>query len=271
MIDLLSDGFSISVTPPQYPYAVTLNMCMRSIEVIYGRINWLDQGIDYDSRSAEIKWLLNASLTQNLQNLLTDEGRENDIRITCPANSGFHVFGPDLGDVGQFWAKQNDLKISGMKYKPYRYFETSAIFNMVSSPSYTIPSAASEGLFQLGSVSGIRQMQQEIGNSLDTGVNRNESLSGKITSIDLTQAADIYDSDIQILAGANKMAEIIQHIQMDIRGNTFTINNPCNNYLFGAQNGASDEYTVILRDNKLVCTCIKYNRWTLDLKLRLVA
>ncbi len=270
MIDLLSDGFSISVNPPQYPYTVTINMCMRMIETVYGRIHWLDQGIDYDSRSTEIKWLLSAVQTLHLQNLMTDEAREKDIRITCPANSGLHVFGPDLGDTGYFWAKLNTIETSGMKYKPYRYFETTTLFNLLSYPVYQIPSAVSEGLFELGDVTGVLQMQREIGNNLETGVNRNESLSGKITSIDLSPAADIYDADIQILAGTHKMAEIIHHLQVDIRGNPFTINNPCNTYLFGAQKVASDEYMVILRDSKLVCTCTNVNKWVLDLKLRLV-
>lgn len=271
MIGLTSNGRALQLNPPQYPYTVTINMCMRSIEAVYGRIHWLDQGKDYDGRSVDVKWLLNYERSQQLQDMMTDEARENDVRFTCPDDSGFFAFGPDKGDAGFFWGKLNEVSAPGMKYKPYRHFETSTVFNMISTPEYEIPSAPNEGKFQLGAVSGIRQMQREINNIIDTGVNRNESISGKITTVDLTDASDIYDADIQILAGTHKMAEIIRHIQIDIRGNTFAINNQCNNFLFGATRAASDEYEVILRDNKLVCNQIGFNRWTLDLKLRLVA
>lgn len=270
-VNILANDTSIDINAPQYPYTVIVNMCMKKTQAVYGRIYWADNGITYDSRSVELNWLLNDGQSLLLQNIMTDEARENEVRITLPAASGLFLFGPDLGDAGIYWSKLSSIEPSGMKYKPYRWFEAKTVFNIISSPEYEIPAADGEGKFSLGTVTGIRQMQGEIENSFESGVNINESLSGKITSIDLASEADIYDANIQILASNNKMAKIVYYLQHEIRGNVFTVKNQCNNYLFGAQKEASDEYTVLLRENNFKCTCNKHNQWIMDLKVRLIS
>ena len=158
-IEFQQGATSIQVSVPSFSYKTTISLPFDWQKMDDGTWEGFDNGTAYDKRKCECTLFFTAAqmATFNDFHRTDGEGRAIDITMRMNANSGFHPFGPDKGDVGDFTVAV-EIKNHGMVGEsPFRYFKVDlVIYNTGSWPAYTPPAEVDDGDFTIGTITDLR-------------------------------------------------------------------------------------------------------------------
>jgi hypothetical protein len=231
-----------------------------------------DDGAAYDSRYCTIpSWLMDSTdmleLSEFFNNLA--KGRGQDFTLGLGAGSGFFPFGADKGDVGNFVCSLWEHKKAGCSFSPFRYFQQSMTFYLVTAPAYTPGAAETEGGLSIGTVTTLRHPQTLPKPLHEQGVIRAVSRSGSVSLVDLGGSGDVYESDLDLVMKRGNCAALITYLTgggSAGRAGDITVVTPANSWMFGIDQGTSGNYTTKLLTPEIKIKHESTNRFSTTLR-----
>lgn len=267
---LSANGSSVEITTPEYGYSSIVHMPINWVETANGWDGW-DNGkgqTTYDYRTCKIpRFLFSKAMQADIVDFLLDstKGRNTDITIELgESETGFFPFGPDKGDLGDFECRIINRMPTGILDNPWLYFGNEVEMVMVSAPQYAIPVPVDQGDLQIGTVDGLMYPQDGIKPISKYGLRQDLTLSGAVNALDI--AHNQYETEFELWANHSKAAALIDHLTGTVRNNDVSIVAPDNHFLYGAENGASGNYTSKLIQSSIEIRHIEYDQFRIPLK-----
>lgn len=239
------NGVDYSFKTPLYNYLTTINLALIHSELMPKGFAIWDNGSEFDNRSCDATFLLNAADTNSLRSIFTDEnkGRDKRFYLNLGTNSGFYPFGPDHGDAGLFECDLIDIDRSPVLEEPWMYFETKLIFEEKVKPSYTLPDQVPEGDLQIGTIQNLRYPPPMPKSYFEDGFTTQQTRDGSVYTIDKTEDIDHSTTKLSMFCNQSKAAALINHLVNVVRDNNLNIISSTNNYIFGREYSDSGIYT----------------------------
>jgi hypothetical protein len=267
-ITLTQGGNSITVKAPEYGYesAIAMNLHYSRVQNGY-KVG--DDGAAYDSRYCTVpSWLMDSAdmleLSEFFNNL--DKGRGQNFTLGLGSGSGFFPFGADKGDVGNFVCSLWDHKKDGAMFSPFRYFQNSMTFYLVTAPAYTTGSAETEGTLAIGTVTTLRHPQTLPKPTHEQGIIRAVSRGGSVSSVDLGGSGDVYETDLDLTMKRGNCAALISYLTGTGRGGDITVVSPTNSWMFGIGQYSAGTYTTKLLTPEIKIKHESTNKFSTTLK-----
>jgi len=265
-------GNSATLPMPKYGYTSKINMALNISQCPYGgSIKSWDNGIAYDHRICNAKWILTQSEMDDLNTFLenVNGGRVNTFTGTIDADSGLYWFGPDLYGEGVFTLDEVNNGRSARLLRPHNRYEFSGEFLMVSASSYTPPSITPMGSTTIGTVTGVHFIYN-IEPMYNKGWRTDVSLGGGAVEFDTGSENKYTDIRFSVDVNQSIASNLVYYLVNTARGNSFNITTETGTYLFGAENGSSGTYTVQLKNNIIEVTHGSPDRFKITLDVHLV-
>ena len=270
-ITLTQGGNTITVKAPEYGYDTTIGMNLHYSRVQNGyKVG--DDGATYDSRYCTVpSWLMDSTDMLELSEFFNklDKGRGQDFTLGLGSGSGFFPFGADKGDVGDFICSLWDHKKGGAMFSPFRYFQNSMTFYMVSAPAYSPGAAETEGTLSIGTVTTLRHPQTLPKPMHEQGIIRAVSRGGSVSSVDLGGSGDVYESDLDLTMKRGNCAALITYLtgaSSAGRAGDITVVSPSGSWLFGIDQLSAGTYTTKLLTPEIKIKHESTNRFSTTLK-----
>lgn len=265
-------GNYVDVALPVFPYRTTIRMPFEIIQREDGRYSSYDHGSSYDIRECDCDLILDATDTQELLDFLrTDgiqDGRGKKLVMTLGSDSGFHPFGPDKSNTGDFTVVVDVLDVSGaVGHQPWLYHKVSLhITNVATYPTYSLPSEITEGLLSIGTVTLCRFPEQFFSPNLRYAYTNTIEANSTERIVDRGSSGDSYTTSAEFLMNESKAAAVIDYLTSTARAGTWSLGTTTNFYPFGRDLGTGT-FIVRLINSTITMVCESYNRWrfTLDL------
>jgi hypothetical protein len=240
-------------------------------QVDTGEFKIYDPGSAYDIRQCACTFELDAEEQAKLVQLLNSSsyGRGSAaVTLTLPTGSGFHPFGPDKGDTGDFTVAMQLISARGIGEAPYLYFHTDVLLtNQSTFPTYTIVDDVDEGSWTFGTIAGMRMptgwFQPMVHYAVDGQLQRN----GIVQFVDRGQSGDHYETSFGLVMNEAKAARLIAYLTDSVRATQFTITPGSGMYPFGYDLGTTGAMDVRLIQTRIELTHELYNRFTCNIQL----
>jgi len=260
-------------TSPIYGYKSTINLSLHISRQVDGSVVIWDDGSTFDYRLCTCRFQLPAAQATLFEDLFSIVTQKRGQDLNMQIEKGFFPFGPDLGDQGTFVVRPVEFIPLGISNEPFLHFIYDITFVRVSgpTPAYTIPALDSEGNLQIGTITGLRfpeeWFQPETDYSLNTGVTRD----GTPSTIDLTDDADNFDTEIMIRANEPNGSQLVNHIVATIRNNNFNIVSQSNYFPYGRKKGDTGTFVNKLLTNKLEIVHNRNNEFQFPLQSHFIS
>ena len=271
---------SVVVENPKHGYSVEVAMALSICRASDGSVSSFDNGSSFDHRiCSDVSFDLSAAKTVALVDFLAtlSRGEMFSLRIGFEGvlgyvPQGFYPAGPDKGDSGDFACRLLDINCGGMKFQPWKYFNPTISFIIVSGPApiYTRPAETAEGSLQIGSVQGLRYPQGGISPEERYAFKTLLSRSGAPSTIDRGRTADAFDTGFAMDCNHSKAAALVAHLVAAGRGNSIPITVPADSYLFGAKQPASGTFNSRLTSPLIKITHNAFDEFEVDLNMWMV-
>lgn len=269
------DANQIEVSVPSFPYKTMISLPFDIQKLDNGQYEIWDEGTSYDKRRCECQFFLSESEMQTFNNFFreddgTEKGRAYDVTMRMNTGSGFHPFGPDKGDVGDFDVALIIKSHGQVQDSPFRYFQITAdIENTGSWPVYSPPAEVDEGSFTIGTVSNNRYPPRRFRPKIRYGAYRTILEDGSAEWIDRSENSDSYDTTFEMVSNESKTAVVIVYLVDTVRDSDFDIVTPSLSYAFG-RDIENNYLTVKLIQSSIRITHRNYNQFAYQLSVSLV-
>jgi len=148
--------------------------------------------------------------------------------------TGFYPSGPDKGDVGTFTARILSAKPSGWRRAPWSYADIELEMVILSTPSYSLPSAVSEGSLQIGSISGLRWPDPGFAPTTEYGYSHVLTRSGAPQIMDMGKRRDRWETSFSLPVNQPNAGQLAAYLVAQ-RGADTTIIADENSHPFGTE------------------------------------
>lgn len=273
-MELIAGSYSLETENPSYGYEVTYHTSLivnelRSAFKIY------DRGSTYDYRTLSIS---KKDIPESLMSTLEDYLNSPDVfrceNITLRLGStptGFFPAGPDKGDVGDFTVRVMQNQSSGIKTNPWRYFNESFEFVIVSTPSYSIPALVQEGNISLCSLTnGFRYPEDGFNPSYKYGRVQLLTNSGDPYSVDGGESSDLLTTEFTLNTRAPNMGRLLDSL-LTLRGGETELVTLSKHYPFGTTPSETldspSTYDVQCVNSEFSVIHSRYDNFSVNLKL----
>jgi len=255
------------INTPEFGYSANINLAMiHQAQLPRGYSIW-DNGVTNDYRTCKADFLLNASNTDILLDMISaiSKGRGQTISMNLGANSGFYPFGPDLGDSGAFNIRILNPTPQPVMEEPWMWFRTTLSFVMVSKPAYVLPSEVDEGDITIGSISGLRYPPGMPDSTTNYGFSTQLTYDGTPYTIDKTINSDENVTSLQMVCNQSKAAALVNHMTQSVRDANLTIQDNTNGYFFGREAGEDNTYTCQWLDSQISIRHTRFDEFAFGL------
>ena len=280
------DGNTLEVDLPLYPYVTTIDLPFEVQKLENGTYDIYDHAggtpDTYDIRSCRCTFeltasemaLFNAFFSEDDQT--TTKARGFDVTLRMNTNSGFHPFGPDKGDAGDFDVALIIASHGEVGEEPIGYFHVVVdMVNTGSWPTYSMPAEVADGSFTFGTVTSVRFPPQWFKPDVEYRVYRTTEQDGTVRWIDRGQAGDWFESSFELHANESKMGRVVAYLVNTARTAAFQVVAPAAGitgyYVFGYDKGSAGTYNVKLIQDTLKITHDRYNHFKVPLSLTWVS
>ena len=229
-------GTTIQVSVPSYPYKTTISLPFEWQKMDDGTWEGFDHGTSYDKRKCNCFFYLTAAQMETFNDFFNTDGsgRAIDVIMRMNANSGFHPFGPDKGDVGDFTVALTYKKHGAVGESPFRYFKVEVeIYNTGAWPVYTPPAEVDDGDFTIGTVTDLRFPPNWFEPEVEYGTFMTLEENSTSQWIDRSNNYDWYETNFNMVCNESKAAVLIAYLADTARVSSFTVVPPGNAYMFG--------------------------------------
>jgi hypothetical protein len=260
----------VVIPAPEFGYTTEIRFPFDFTRLDDGTYVAYDEGSAYDKRQCRCSaWISPA--TQESLNALIIAARGNNLTLTLPSSSGFFPFGADKGDEGTFTVSLLLNSTPSIQLSPFKYFKCEmTIVNTGAYPSYALPSQVSEGVFYYGTVSYLRMPQNMFEPHQYYGVHVTFTENNTAKYLDRGSGADYTTTRYTQQCNESKCAALLEYISSQ-RTSQFTVTTSSSFYMFGADKGSTNSYTVKFASNMLSIVHHKYNEFELSIELQLVS
>lgn len=266
-------GQEFQVYAPQYGYTSKIALPFHFQRKLPRGYAVTDDGTDYDVRSCNLSFMLDATEAERLVSVYRDEdkGRGVQVGMRLHKNSGFTPFGPDKGDYGNYAVTIYDLAPSGALRAPWKYFSLQCSMIGTEFPDATEPAERTDGTFQIGAVTGLRFPSDFPKPDQNYAVDVTFTRNGTADAIDRLASSDHYETSLKMICSRSRAYALVKHLVETVRTNNVNIVAGNGTYLFGVENGAGGTYTCQWIDTELTVAHIGFNRYEIPLKFSLVS
>ena len=281
-----SDGNTLEVSLPLFPYTTTIDLPFEIQKLENGSYDCYDHGGGvadvYDSRRCQCTFelsateigLFNAFFSED--NQATTKARGFDVTMRMNTDSGFHPFGPDKGDAGDFTVALQIENHGAVGEEPMEYFRIGVdIANTGAWPSYSMPAEVADGSFTFGTVTDVRFPPQWFKPKVEYRVYRTIEQDGSVRWIDRGQNGDWFESAFELHANESKMGRIVAYLVGTARVAAFQVISPAAGitgyYIFGYDKGAAGTYNVKMIQDTLKIKHDRYNHFSMPISLSWVS
>jgi hypothetical protein len=267
MITFSVGANSLTVPMPNTGYETEIHLPIESVYSTDNSISFFDNDdsgtLDYRTLKCNFLLTLAQEIEFNTFFNTSTIGRGETVKMTLAAGSCFYPFGVDLGDVGDFYVRLIDRKTSGSKFSPKRYFEEEIMLLLVTAPTLPSPiTEISQGELQIGNVTGLNFVQEEIQQDHTYNFDNKYSKTGVPNCIDNPNYSDKNIASINLDCNTSKIRKVIEEL-LTFRTNTLLLSSPENMYLFGQDSTSSGFYNGYFlgseQDDKEIIIKIKHN------------
>lgn len=247
-------------TDIEFPFdMVTLD---NGTKVVY------DNGEQYDKRICKCKFLLNPTQQQALNTFLNTTARAQELILDPGVTGGFHPFGPDKGDAGNFSVTAMISGTPSIMIYPFRYFECELILvNTGSYPAYSLPSEVDDGSWNFGAVENLHYPQAGFKPGMFYSVSISHTENSTPYFIDRGKDADYATSNFILNCNESKAAAMLYYLTHTIRANSFSLYTRSYFIIFGIDYEDGDAKYVMIDTNKIKVKQVNYDNWTIELRL----
>lgn len=243
---LSANGSSIELPNPEYGYTSSIVMPVKYFESDCG-YHTFDNGSENDYRICSVPGSLftRSEMTQLSEFMLNQNQGRSEFTIDLGLNSGFYMFGPDLGDSGVFTVRMLNRKNSGLLIDPYLMYSFQFEIIMVEKPIYTLPAIEPQGNFQIGAISTLLFPQEGFQPAANYGYGAISTNSGALSVVDTNN--NTYKTKLNLWANQSNAAHLINYLQsQNARGGHIIIKTPENYAPFGVENNEDGEFICVL-------------------------
>jgi len=257
---------SITINAPQYGAVTRIAMALQITRRGDGKIGIFDEGKQYDTRYADLNFMLPESQQKNLQNLLSTNARGAQFQFL--ARSRMNPFGPDLaGGERRFLVWAEDFTLGNAIAGPWRNFPTNLTLAMSSAPPCSLPVKRDQGgNLSIAGISGFRQPEEWPASETTYAVDTVIGHGGSGAAEDGTSGSDSWFTTIDATCNESMAARLVHNLTQITRGKTFAIIGARAAYIFGADNNAdgAGTYLVKLASPEIRITQHALDRYTLS-------
>lgn len=277
---LTANSATCEIPLPSYGYKTIIRLPWDIQELDDGSLAAYDHGNTsspktvYDVRVCECTSIMSATEANAFLDWYKDstKGRGVDATIDMTSNSGFHPFGPDKGDVGQFTVSVEVDKQPSMVENPYLHFPIDIRFtNTGAWPSYSLPTEVSEGVFTIGAIGNNRFPPDWFRVDGRYGSFVTHTQNATAYYMDKGTGADWFRSVAKMVSNESKCAAVINYITGTVRTGALSLVVPGEYKPFGADIGSDTIYITHLIKDVIEITHKKYNEFEYDLMLEYVS
>jgi len=236
-------GTTLRIPLPTWGYAVDYHMPIHVTRAASGEPRMWDDGSTYDYRVCRLTiqgdTIAARAYPVDVIYALFDElkyaFRGETITIDLGTHpTGFYPSGPDKGDVGTFTARILSAKPSGWRRAPWSYADIELEMVILSTPSYSLPSAVSEGSLQIGSISGLRWPDPGFAPTTEYGYSHVLTRSGAPQIMDMGKRRDRWETSFSLPVNQPNAGQLAAYLVAQ-RGADTTIIADENNHPFGTE------------------------------------
>jgi len=250
----ITDNYNVEINRPAWPYDVEIHMPIAITQAADG--SYPDNGFfdplneaqdtlgtyDYRILSSSL-WRMTADQKISFNAFMRDlrMGRaENMIMKLGNDYTGFYPMAPDYAENGNFVCRELSRDQSGMLLSPYKWFEDTIAFRMISSGGGGVSLApmTQGGLFIGGNTYGLMYPQGGIRPKASYNFQTGISETGAPNSFDGGIAGDSWEAGFDLLCNGYSCSEIITKLTQTYRTADIPIVVPPDHYMFGADQSA---------------------------------
>lgn len=265
---------------PDYGYEVVARMNIHVVKCADGSYKNYDDGNAYDQRICRFTMTVTAAVATALIAKFRNTDRGETITLSLGTDPvGFYPFGPDLGDVGDFTVRILSFRELPWGMQPYGHIPVEVEMVKVTAPAYSPGAGRTEGVTQIGTVTGLRWPDPGYTPQPDYSVKHVLARSGTPYVEDTGKGDDRYVSEFTLPCCTSNAALVAAYMTGTGRGNNIAIVPGANGYMFGAteQDGTGAGTYVarlILGDRNgtdLVMRHVDWDRWEIPLRFWMVS
>jgi len=247
-----ANSVDYTINTPLFGYESVLYLSLIPQKLTTSWSIW-DNGAVKDWRECSCTWLMNATLTNTLIDLMANDTKGRGISVTLKLGtaSGFYPFLPDHGDAGSFGVRIKSFTPKPVQEVPWLYFATDVVMVEESNPAYSLPAEVTEGDLQIGSISGLLQPQVFAKSSSNHGISTQTTRGGVNYTIDKTSNADRFETELRMGHNQSKAAALINHLAATVRDNQVEVYSGANNYLFGREKAGTAAFNCYMLNQNI--------------------
>jgi hypothetical protein len=269
------------ITRPIWGYEATINLPWEISRQDDNTYDIFDNGPDgvLDTRQCVCDFMLTATEQTALIDVLTSDskGRAAQITLQTIANSGFFLFGPDLGDSGPWDVSCEILDAGGIGPGPWKHFRPKLKFTLQgSSPAYSFPADEStyHGPLTIGSVSNVRFPEMWFQPVSDYGI-ITTILNGKGARYLTTgEDGDGFTTGFELnmrIAKACRVIDYLVHTGRAYAVTSMTLASPTDSHPFGISRGSGGSYNVKFIQDQITIRHSAYNQFFVKLSFAYIS
>ena len=191
------------------------------------------------------------------------------VTVNLGSDSGFFIAGPDKGDSGEFTVKLISHSATGPRLSPYRRDQVTFTCMVTAFPSYTLGTPIPDGPISIGSVINVIFPQEFTSQRVDYGYSTQQTYNNVYT-VNKTSAADNYEIQISLKCNQTKAAQIISHLQNDVRTSDIDLFCPVGGYIFGSRRFSGGVYKCKWIDDRVLITHSAHDEFDFTLSFYLI-
>lgn len=233
----------------EHDYTTNIMLNMKRLQADDNSLSWYDYTSTYDWRETLMTWKLNNIHSNTVIDLFNEvsKARLDTVSLELNGTDWLYPFGPDLGNEDTFTMDCIGTESGPMLISPWRYFDFSATFRMISKPLYSIGIEQSQGDVQVGTITNLSYPTVDLDTQRNLVVNKTSD--GIVNKVDGLEKYDYNVATLTFSLRLEKAGKLINYLTQTARGSTFNIITNSNNWLFGSEGGTSGTYAVKLNSN----------------------